>query len=284
MNKEKVAILVDSGCDIPKEQIEEYGIKVMPLRVMYPEGDYRDGENIDPLMVYKRFPDEIPTTSTPTLQEVKDKFEEIKREGYEKVIAVCISSGLSGTYNTVRLAAEAEKDMECFVFDTKNISFGSGIFAVWAAEKLNEGKDFAWITETMQKKVYDAKIFYYMDTLKYLQKGGRIGLVTSTVGSLLKLKPIISCNQDGVYYTVAKIRGSKLAKKKLLGEVTKACEGNDVWLVIGHGDASEEADKMEAMIDETVKKKRVVFKKQITASMAVHTGPGLVGVLVFQNP
>ena len=284
MNNQKVAILADSGCDIPADIVEKYDLKILPLRIMYPEKDYKDGLDIDPLMIYERFPEEIPTTSTPTLQEIKDKLNEIRNDGYEKVIAICISSGLSGTCNTVRLATEDETELECFVFDTKNISFGSGIFAVWAAKKLEEGMKYAQVIKKLEEKVYDAKIFYYMDTLKYLQKGGRIGLVASTLGSLLNLKPIISCNKDGVYYTVAKIRGSKQAKQKLIDEAVRYCKDQDSWLVFGHGNASEEMEKAEAIIREKAIHAKVLFQKQITASMAVHTGPGLVGILVFANP
>ena len=123
-----------------------------------------------------------------------------------------------------------------------------------------------------------------MDTLKYLQKGGRIGLVASTVGTLLKLKPIISCNEEGVYYTVAKIRGANQAKKKLADEIIEFCSTKPTWLAFGHGNAIEEMKKVKGMIQDQTKNARVLFEKQITASMAVHTGPGLVGVLAFVNP
>ena len=136
MNKDKVAVLTDSGCDVPLNFREKYNIFMLPLRVMYPEKDYEDGVNIDPMMVYRRFPDEYPSTSTPSLAEVQDIFDEIKDAGYEKIIAVTISSGLSGTFNTIRLAAEQQDELEIFVFDTRNISVASGIWAIWAAAKL----------------------------------------------------------------------------------------------------------------------------------------------------
>ena len=120
MNKDKVAVLTDSGCDVPLNFREKYNIFMLPLRVMYPEKDYEDGVNIDPMMVYRRFPDEYPSTSTPSLAEVQDIFDEIRDAGYEKIIAVTISSGLSGTFNTIRLAAEQQDELEIFVFDTKN--------------------------------------------------------------------------------------------------------------------------------------------------------------------
>ena len=150
MNKYKIAVLTDSGCDVPQNFREKYNIFMLPLRVMYPEKDYDDGVNIDPMMVYRRFPDEYPSTSTPSLAEVQDMFDRIRAEGYEKIIAVTISSGLSGTFNTIRLAAEQQDEMEIYVFDTKNISVASGIWAIWAAVKLENGWTFEEVDSKLQ--------------------------------------------------------------------------------------------------------------------------------------
>ena len=257
---------------------------MLPLRVMYPEKDYDDEVNIDPLMVYRRFPDEYPSTSTPSLAEVQDIFDEIRDAGYEKIIAIAISSGLSGTFNTIRLAASQQDELEIYVFDTKNISVASGIWAIWASVKLKEGWSFEQVIEGLNRKIYDSKVMFYMDTLKYLKKGGRIGNVTSIVGEVLNLKPIISCDKEGIYYTVGLIRGAKQGKKKLLNEMLKFCEGHHCWLIIGHGDAAEEASRMLEMVNAQVKSKEVLFVKQIAATLAINTGPGLVGIAALLDP
>ena len=176
----KTAILIDSGCDVSEELVQRYHMKVMRLHVIYPEGDYIDDMDITAETVYRRFPREIPITSTPSPQEVQNMAEEIKSEGYTHVLAFCISSGLSGTYNTVSCILNQDKDLTSFVLDTRNISFGAGILAVWAAMELEKGKSFDGLTEILPVKVKDSKVFYYMDTLTYLRKGGRIGLVTSS--------------------------------------------------------------------------------------------------------
>ncbi len=284
MNEQKTAILVDSGCDVSAEQREKYGIRVLPLHVMYPEKDYADGVDIDPLMVYNRFPNEFPTTSTPSVAEAIDILEQLRDEGYEKVIAVCISSALSGTCNTIRLAATDIEDLTVFVFDTKNISIGAGLFAIWAAKKLKKGVSYEDLIRQMQDKIGDSKVFFYMDTLKYLQHGGRIGKVAGTVGEILKLKPLISCDETGAYYTVAKLRGSRLSKLRLLEEVVKYSFGHRVWIVVEEGDAHADVLEMQKMIEDTPMEKRILFTQQITATMAINTGPGLVGVAVFREP
>ena len=284
MNKQKTAIIMDSGGDITREVCEECGIRILPLHVIYPEKDYLDGIDIDPKMVYERFPGEFPSTSTPSVAEVTDLFDELKAEGYEKAIAICISSGLSGTYNTIRLAAEDYEGLEVFAFDTKNISFGSGIFAYWCAKELEKGTGYEELVRKLPEKIGDSKVLFYMDTLTYLQKGGRIGRVASMLGTALKLKPIISCDENGTYYTVAKIRGARLGKLKLFEEVVKYAFGHRVWLIVGHGNVPEEGEAMRAILERDLLHKTVLFVHQITATLAINTGPGLVGVMVFREP
>lgn len=278
MITEKVAVLIDSGCDVPDNLIEKYHMKLSRLHVIYPGEDYQDGLTIQPDMIYRRFPKEIPVTSTPGPQDISDVVEEIKAEGYTHVIAVCISSGLSGTYNTVCGVLNQEPELQSFVLDSKNISSGAGILAVWTAQMLEEGMTFSQVTELLPEKVKDSKIFYYMDTLEYLKKGGRIGLVTSLVGSMLNIKPIISCNSDGVYYIVAKIRGSRQALKKLMGEVAAFAGNGPVWTMLMNGDAAEEAAAIRPSLAEAIPNGTLTIEKQITASLAVHTGPGLIGI------
>ena len=284
MNKDKVAVLTDSGCDVPQNFRERYNIWMLPLRVMYPEKDYEDGVNIDPLMVYRRFPDEYPSTSTPSLAEVQDMFDRIREAGYEKIIAIAISSGLSGTFNTIRLAASQQDELEVYVFDTKNISVASGIWAIWAASKLENGWSFEEVKTGLENKIYDSKVMFYMDTLKYLKKGGRIGKVTSVVGEVLNLKPIISCNKEGIYYTVGLIRGAKQGKKKLLNEMMQFCKGHHCWIIVGHGDANEEAGRMLELVETQLTSKEILFVKQINATLAINTGPGLVGLCALLDP
>ena len=225
MNASKTAIIVDSGCDLPNDLIDKYDIRVLRLKVMYGDKIYNDGLELDPMEVYRRFPDEIPKTSTPNVQEVLDLVEKIRADGYENIIAITISGGLSGTYNTVAMTFGEIDDMKTYAFDTKKISIGGGIFALWAAEKLEAGMSFEDVTSGLERKIYDSKVFFYMDTLDYLRKGGRINPAVAIVGKALNLKPIISCNEKGVYYTVAKIRGSHKGLSKLMDVVTEFAGG-----------------------------------------------------------
>ena len=280
MNSAKTAIMVDSGCDISQEFIEQYDIKVLRLEVLYGDRMYSDGLDIDPLEVYRRFPQEIPTTSTPNMYEVSELVNEIKSEGYEKIIGITISSGLSGTYNAVAMAFE-EEDIETFAFDTKNISIGAGLLAMWAAKKLSEGWTFEAVKHGLNDKINDSKVFFYMDTLDYLRKGGRISPAVAIVGKALNLKPIISCNEKGTYYTVSKIRGQHKGLEKLMDSLKDYIGDKKAYLAIMNGDGTRYLDVIRARIKEMFPQCEVVVDKQITATMAIHTGPGLIGVGVL---
>ena len=278
----KTAILIDSGCDVSDELARTYHMKVMLLHIIYPEKDYIDGTDITAETVYQRFPREIPITSTPSPQDVREMLDEIKSEGYTHVLAFCISSGLSGTFNTVGCALEEDTDLTSFVLDTRSISFGAGILAVWAAMQLEEGRTFDELKEILPGKVKDSKVFYYMDTLTYLRKGGRIGLVTSVVGSMLNIKPIISCNGDGVYYTAAKIRGAKQGLTRLLEEAGKFAGNGPCLTALLNGQGQDAADALRPRLTTGIPNGTLIMEKAITASLAVHTGPGLVGIGVLR--
>jgi DegV family protein with EDD domain len=137
----------------------------------------------------------------------------------------------------------------------------------------------------LQDKIYDSKVMFYMDTLEYLKRGGRIGTVSSMIGQALKIKPIISCNKEGIYYTVSLIRGSKQGKKKLLNEMLKFCRGHKVWIGLGHGAAPLELEEMSRMLTgELGENAEILYSKQIAATLALNTGPGLVGVAALLDP
>ena len=263
----KTAILIDSGCDVSDELARTYHMKVMRLHIIYPEKDYIDGTDITAETVYQRFPREIPITSTPSPQDVREMLDEIKSEGYTHVLAFCISSGLSGTFNTVGCALEEDTDLTSFVL---------------AAMQLEEGRTFDELKEILPGKVKDSKVFYYMDTLTYLRKGGRIGLVTSVVGSMLNIKPIISCNGDGVYYTAAKIRGAKQGLTRLLEEAGKFAGNGPCLTALLNGQGQDAADALRPRLTTGIPNGTLIMEKAITASLAVHTGPGLVGIGVLR--
>lgn len=277
--KNKVAILVDSGTDVPQELIEKYQMYVIPLKIIYKDRVYTDKVDITPEEIYQRLPQEIPGTSLPDGETITKIFEQIKQDGYEKILAVTISSGLSGTYNIVRLIAQQQEELEAYVLDTKNIGIGAGFSAIQAAKWLEEGMEWSLLIERLNELVKQTKVFFNVATLEYLQKGGRIGLVASILGKALKLNPIISCNDEGIYYTVGKARGRKKSLDRTVSYVKERVGTAKVFnLAVAHGDAKEEATEMMARLKEEFPQAQQIYFGQISPALVVHTGPGLLGV------
>lgn len=279
MNKEKIALLVDSGTDVPAEIMSQYGMYMLPLQIIYKDRTYTDKVDITAEEIYQRLPQEIPSTSLPDGETINKIFDRIKADGYEQVLTVTISSGLSGTYNVVRLMGEQRNDLDIFVLDTKNIGIGAGLQAIRAAELLNEGVTWQELKEQLLQEVVRNKVFFNVATLEYLQKGGRIGLVASILGNALKLNPIISCNDEGIYYTVAKSRGRKKSLDKTV-ELVKQYIGNhkQFRLAVAQGDALAEAKEMKTRLEQEFPQVKEIFFGQISPALVVHTGPGLLGV------
>ena len=236
MNHEKVAILVDSGSDVPAELLERYHIFMIPLKILFHEAEYLDGLTIDAGEVYRRLPTEVPKTSLPDGGLITSVLDRIYQEGYRKVLAICISGHLSGTCNLLRLLCDEYEGLECCVIDSKNISIGSGILAIRCAQLLEEGMDFASLCQQAQQMIGNSKIFFCLKTLEYLQKGGRIGKLAAMLGGAIALKPIISCNEEGCYYPIAKTIGRAPSIRKVLELAQKFAEGCPrVMLAVMHG-------------------------------------------------
>ncbi|MBQ4011521.1 MAG: DegV family EDD domain-containing protein [Erysipelotrichales bacterium] len=281
MNPGKIAIIVDSGCDVPNEYLEQYDIRVVRLKLIYGNHIYNDGVDITAEDVYDRYP-EMPKTSTPNVYEVTQIVDQIRKDGYEKILGISISSGLSSTYSTMATALAQAEDMKTYMFDTKNISFGAGIWAIYAAKRFENGADFDEVCAELERKIYDSHLGYYMDTLEWLKHGGRITPAIALVGKVLNLKPIISCDKNGIYYTVAKARGSQKALTKLVDLIAPPeLAGRKYWIYAMHGRGKEFLDRAKEMVRERIPDVEFMPEKQITPSMACNTGPGLLGMGVL---
>ncbi|WP_034550296.1 DegV family protein [Carnobacterium funditum] len=281
MNKDKVAFLVDSGSNVPEEYVELGNMNVIPLKIIYKDEEFIDNVNITAQDVYDRLSEEIPTTSLPSGEVISDIFKKIQDDGFKKVICVTISSGLSGTNNMVRVISESFTDMDILTIDSKNIGIGSGLIAVQAYKYLEAGLDWETIKMKLQEDVLKSKMFFHVPTLEYLQKGGRIGLVASILGNMLNLKPIITCNDEGVYHTVAKIRGSKKSVQKAIDlAVDFAGTAKKYNLAIAYGGktAKNQVNEIRSVLKEKLPLFDTIFEGEVSPALGVHTGPGLIGI------
>lgn len=279
MSNKKIAVITDSCTDVPRELIEKYHIYVLPVIVQYSDGAYLDRVEITEAEVYQRLEQEIPTTSLPTPEQIVKLFDQVVADGYDTAVVVTMSSGLSGTHNAIRLMASEYEGLDIHMLDTKNIGIGAGYGAIAAAEQVAAGKPLEEILSNTQDTINHTKIFFSLKTLEYLRKGGRIGLVTGIIGNVLNLKPIISCNEDGIYYNVKVARGEKQSLKELLRLAQEyAAQFDSYNVAVCDGDAPAEAEGLLARIREHFPKAKNVYHTHVSPALVVHTGPGLIGI------
>ena len=279
MSTKKIAVVTDSCTDVPKDFIEKYGIYVLPVIVQYSDRAYLDRVEITEADVYQRLAQEVPTTSLPTPEQIVCPFDQIVADGYDTAVVVTMSSGLSGTHNAIRLMAEEYTGLDVHMLDTKNIGIGAGFGAMAAAELVAGGTPLEEMLAGTQDSINHTKIFFSLKTLEYLRKGGRIGLVTGIIGNVLNLKPIISCNEDGIYYNVKVARGEKQSLKELLRLAKEYAAQYDAYNVaVCDGDAPEEAEALLKTIREHFPNAKNVYHTHVSPALVVHTGPGLIGI------
>lgn len=277
----KIAIITDSCADVPKELREKYDIYVLPMIISCQDGEYKDGINIHAEDVYEKLKTELPKTSTPTGEDIESLLNELKEKGYEKAIAIIISSGLSGTVNHVRLGVE-DAGLEVCVIDSLSASIGNGAIVIQAAMWRDAGVPYDELCSRVKKLCKTTKVFFSIDTLEYLQKGGRIGKATAMVGTALSIKPILSFDEDGEIYTPAKVRGHKLVEKKLLAlveEQVKAPEntGKRYNLVVADGGAPAAREELEQKMKEMFPAYQEIFRAKIGAALSTYLGDNLLG-------
>ena len=198
-NPEKIALLTDSCADLTPAARAGKAIYVVPLRIRCRDREYSDGVDIFASDIYRRQGlGELPQTSLPDFFDVGRTLSQIAADGYRKVIAVHLSSGLSGTYNMIRLQGESREDLEVKVFDSVSGALGIGITILQLWEDIQGGMGWRELVDRRVPGLIAGTFpFFSVDTLEYLAKGGRIGKVTAMAGTMLNIKPLITFAGDG---------------------------------------------------------------------------------------
>lgn len=278
----KIAIVTDSSCDLSDEQLAEYGIRMVSLRMITSSAEYRDRVEITADALYALMQRELPRTSLPLSEDVGDLYDWFCAEGYTDIIHVSLSSGLSGTHNMVRMLAEDyEGRIRVHAVDSQTLSTGLGMIVLEVARAVRDGASPEEAV-AIARRVRETQLgMFVIRTLEFLRKGGRIGLVEGVVGTLLQLKPVIFVNDDGVYQTLVKARGYQNAVDAMIREAVSRFGQNPVFLSVVHGQAAEDArallQKLRGILNI-----RDAFIAPVSPVLAIHTGPGLLGIVAHR--
>ena len=284
MTPQKIALLTDSCADLSPRLVAENHIYIVPLRILCADGEYADGVNIHNIDIYRRLKSgELPQTSLPSVESVGAVLEEIRNTGYDGVIAIMLSSGLSGTYNLIRLIAEESgEDVPIRVFDSVSGSLGQGLTVLQLAEDIRNGMDWKTLVEHRAPQlIANTFPFFSVDTLEYLMKGGRIGKVTATAGTLLQIKPIITFAPDGQLQSIAKVRGRNQVIDKLVAMTAERCGTHKKYnLAVANGGAAAEMETVRQKLTAALPNYSHIWDGEIDGTLSVYIGDGVLGAAV----
>ena len=285
MTPTKIALLTDSSADLRWESARENNIFFVPLRILCRDGEYLDGVNIGGQDVYRRLHNgELSQTSLPRVEDFSAKLNEIFSLGYDGVIAVMLSSGLSGTYNLARIVAEEcrEQGYAMRVFDSLSGALGQGMTVLQLAEDIKNGMGWEELTERRTPRlIANTFPFFSVDTLEYLQKGGRIGKISAMAGTMLQIKPIITFAADGQLQSVAKVRGRQQVIRKLAEFAAKHGSGHRRYnLAVANGGAPQEMESVRQLLTEALPDYDHIWDGEIDGTLSVYIGDGVLGAAV----
>jgi DegV family protein with EDD domain len=274
-----IQTVTDSSAYLPVDLIQEHNIQVIPLKVHFGEQTYRDEIDLSHEEFYRMLAEAetLPTTSQPSAGEFFDLYSELSKDGHE-IISIHISSKLSGTVSSAQSAKEMLPEAKITIIDSASTAMGLGLMALTAARAAEEGKTAAEIVAAVEKMIPAMNVVFVVDTLEYLQKGGRIGGAAALVGALLKVKPIL-CLKDGRVEPLDKVRSKRKALARLLEVVEERVgPGTPVRVAVLHAQVPDEARALEQEVRARFNCTECYFA-ELGPVLGTHTGPGVVGLV-----
>ncbi|MGE5593231.1 MAG: DegV family protein [Betaproteobacteria bacterium] len=272
-----IAIVTDSGASLPEELVEKYDIAVAPIGIQFGSESYRDGLDITREEFYERLngPD-IPLTSQPAPAEFISIYRRLL-ERVRTIISIHITSTGSGTFQVANLAKASFPDADIEVVDSLSASMGTGFMVLAAAEAAQRGKTKEEILRLLAELRPRISAYAVIKSVKHLLKSGRIHKGQALIASLLAIKPLISV-KEGVVEVVDRVRTYQGALDKLVELTREAAGDSRVRVSVVHGNALAEAKRLRDRLKQVLNCGDVVLS-DIGAPLAVHGGPGIIGVV-----
>ncbi len=280
-----IAILTDSTCDIPDDLIEEFDIQVIPQYVIWGEEQFQDRIDLQPVDFYQRLVKDAtrPTTSQATVGDFLNAIQHAVEKGASQSIILTVSSAMSGTFQMATTAAQ-KAPIPVTVIDSKGPSMSLGWQVLAAARARNNGADLADIVNTVKAVREQLVQVVAMETLEYLQKGGRIGDAAKWVGTLLKVRPVVSINHQ-----TGRVEPAGLARTQK-GAINMLCEKffdrlkqqGQLRIAVLHGNAFDEAQDLAEKIRKEFDPVELLIN--ITGPvLGINTGPGALALCGYST-
>jgi DegV family protein with EDD domain len=276
----KIALISDSTCDIPQKLINQYDIIILPQIVIWGEETLRDRVDITPEEFYRRLEtdDQLPSTTQPSPGDFQDIYQHAIDQGAEEIVILTVSSAMSGTYELAKQVGD-QMEVPVHVIDSKGPTMSLGWQVLAAARTREQGGTVDEIIAAAEQVRESLVQIVLLDSLKFLQRGGRIGNATRLIGSVLRIKPLVEIDhQEGVVEEAGKARTRKRAIEQMINRFFEQIGSIEkLHIAVLHGDALEEAKTITERIREEYNPVELLIN--ITGPvLGVNTGPGALAL------
>lgn len=278
-----IKMVVDSGSDIDLDEANELGITLLPMEIKFKDEEFLDGVNLTHRRFFEKLieSDDLPKTSQINEYRFTECFEELTADGSE-VIAVVLSSKLSGTYDSACKAAQ-KFDGKVFVVDSLNVTIGERILFQYGLRLVKSGKSAAEVVDELNHRKHDIKLLALVGTLKYLQMGGRVSKTVAFAGALLNVKPVVAI-EDGEVKLIGKALGSKKGNN-LLNDLIQSSGGINFDLPYATAYSGLDDSTLNKYLEDSAEqykgKTDHVPVYMIGSTIGTHAGPGAIAVAFF---
>ncbi|MEG0238403.1 MAG: DegV family protein [Clostridium sp.] len=276
----KIKLICDSLCDIPKEIKDKDYVDIVPLTIIFNDKEYKDNIDLSNEQYYKmlRSSENLPKTSQVTYIQFKEVFDKYIEEGYD-ILCITGASKSSGTFQSATIAKnDNEASDRIYVFDTMNLSLGSGQYVIKATELIEQSLSIEDIVKELDNIRDSVKLLFVPWTLEYLKRSGRVPVATAIIGNMLSIKPIFYFN-NAEAEVIAKVRGSKHVATKLVDIILEMNDNNieDKIVTIGYGDNYHDFEKLEEEVKKRLKARRIIYARG-GSCICSHTGPDILAI------
>lgn len=287
-----IKIMADSTCDLTPEIVEKYNIGIAPLTINMNDKTYKDKIDITSDEFFEQLPDlkELPTTGAPSPESYIAIIEEAIAEGYTEFLCINMSSGTSGSYQSAAVAKDLfyekypDSPVKIHIVDSWSMSHGSGWLILKSAQLLEEGYTFEELIEFNEKNKRRVKHFLCVDDLHNLIKSGRISATGAFIGSMLKVKPIMTM-KDTKGAIVEKVRGTNKALQYYVTEFQKRVDlAVSNFVIIGYSSDMKIAKELQERLESQTDYKGVIHIMQMGVAVGTHVGLGGVSMFFMEKP
>jgi DegV family protein with EDD domain len=283
LTTENTAVVLDSTSDYPEAPARFPNMRFVSLYVRFGDETYRDYVELGPGEFYEKLRTSpvTPATAQPTPQDFVNAYEELA--AYERIYSLHVSSKVSGTFSSAELAAQEIGGDKVRVVDSLTASLAIAMLSHAIQRRLARGTTDEEIEKLVDRFHRDADVLFTVETLEYLQRGGRIGRAAAIAGSLLNVRPILGV-ENGVVVAVARVRGRQKALAEFERRFVEATtDGTGLRVAIAHADAAEWVGTLSEIVWRVRPKAEIEFTAALGAVVGTHAGPGAVGFFWFQD-